>query len=208
MPRARPSYPSYLSAGMVALLVAGGVSLGDPRDASAAEPTSAATTIGRYHVERSGTAIAISRPRDRGLGWLVLAGGLAVAGAGQLVRASGRGGLGTGVVLLGLGLAAVGGIAALAAERWRANETELVRERFGGRTDRWPRAEITGVAIVRRAVSAEDFKRTGMRPWDVTIRGRDGQRLPVRFSVESDADARALAAILGAALSVEVQERR
>jgi hypothetical protein len=30
----------------------------------------------------------------------------------------------------------------------------------------------------------------------------------VRFSVDSHADARALAAILGAALTVEVQERR
>jgi hypothetical protein len=131
-----------------------------------------------------------------------------LAGAGQAVRASGRAGVGTGVVLLGLGLAAVGGIAVLAAERWRANETELVRERWGGRTERWPRAEIAAVAIVRRAVSAEDFKRTGIRPWDVTVRGRDGHRLPVRFSVDSHADARALAAILGAALTVEVQERR
>jgi hypothetical protein len=193
---------------LVALLVVAGVSLGDPRDASATDPTTGATTIGRYHVERSGTAIEISRPRDRGLGWLLLAGGLVLAGAGQAVRASGRAGVGTGVVLLGLGLAAVGGIAVLAAERWRANETELVRERWGGRTERWPRAEIAAVAIVRRAVSAEDFKRTGIRPWDVTVRGRDGHRLPVRFSVDSHADARTLAAILGAALTVEVQERR
>jgi len=47
-----------------------------------------------------------------------------------------------------------------------------------------------------------------MKTWDVTIRGSDGGRLPVRFAVESEAEARSLAATLGAALRVQVRELR
>jgi hypothetical protein len=193
------------SSHFVAALIFGGSMIGGALDAGATDPTADVSGIGRYRVERIGTTIAISQPRDRGIALTLLAGGLVVAGLGQAVRAGGRIGAGSAVLLLGLGIAAVGGVAMLAAERWRANETELVRERFGGRVERWPRTAIAEVVITRRVASAEDFKRARIRPWDVTVRGPDGRRLPVRFSVESEAAARSLAATLGAALRVEVR---
>lgn len=66
---------------------------------------------------------------------------------------------------------------------------------------------IAEVEIARRAAPADDFERARIRPWDVTVRGSDGSRLPIRLSVESEADARSLAATLGAALRVEVRTR-
>lgn len=184
---------------LVAVLTVGGA-----LDACAAEPTVETTAIGPYRVERSGTAIEITRPGDRTIGLALLAGGLVVAGIGRGLRGSGRVGAGTAVLLLGLGIAAMGGIAVLATERWRANDTELVRERPGGRVERWPRAALTAVEIRRRAASAEDFKATRIRPWDVTLRSREGGRLPARFSVSSEADARALARQIATALRIEV----
>ncbi len=192
----------------VAIVTVAALTIAGARDAGATEPTADATAIGRYRVERVGTTVAISRPRDRAIGGMLLAGGFVLAGVGFAVRRGGRTGAGSALMLLGLGLAAVGGAAVLAAERWRANETELVRERLGGRFERWPRTEIEGIAIARRAASADDFKRPQSRPWDVTIRGSDGGRLPVRFAVESAAEARSLAATLGAALGVKVRELR
>ena len=186
---------------LVAVLTVGGA-----LDARAAEPTAETTAIGPYRVERTGTAIAISRAGDRTVGLALLAGGLVVAGIGRGLRGSGRVGAGTAVLLLGLGIAAVGGVSVLATERWRANDAELARERPGGRVERWPRAAITAVEIHRRAASADDFKRARIRPWDVTVRSRAGGRLPARFSVSSEADARALARQIATALRIEVAD--
>lgn len=191
-----------------ALCLGMALALGGVLGASASESVAAATVIGRYRVERSGADIEIARPRDRGLGLLLVAGGLVLAGLGQGLRASGRRGAGTAALVLGLALAAVGAVAVLATERWRANGLELVRERLGGRVERWPQSAIERVEIARRVVSAEDFKRTGIRPWDVTVRGRDGSRLPAQFSLASEAEARALAQALAGALAVEVRAER
>jgi hypothetical protein len=182
------------------------LALGGAAEVHAMKPAPDGMSIGRYRIEPSGTALSISRPRDRSLALAALAGGLVVVGFGVGLRGTGRSGAGTGVLLLGLGLAGIGAVAWWASELWRVDEVELVRESFGGRVTRWPQTAIADVAIIRRARSVEDLKRTRIRPWDVTIRGPDGARLPVRFPVDSESDARALATILAQALAVPVRE--
>lgn len=94
----------------------------------------------------------------------------------------------------------MGAMAAFGSTRVRASRVELVREGFGGRSERWPRAAIAGVEVARREPSAEDFKRAGARPWEVRLRAPGGGRLPVRFTLASEAEARALARVLADAL--------
>jgi hypothetical protein len=194
-----------LGPGLALALLLGAAALG----ARAAEPAAAGgeeARIGRFRVTRIGDGIEISRPRDRTLGLALAAGGGALALLGLGLVAAGTRGAGTGALVLGLGFAAVGGIAAFGSAVWRANRAELVRERIGGRVDRWPHEAIGAVELRQREASAEDFKRVTARPWDVRVRGPDGASLAGRFALESETEARALATALGGALGVPVRE--
>jgi hypothetical protein len=178
------------------------LALGAPLALASAEPVEDGDQIGRYRVTRSGDGIELAAPRDRGLGLGLAVGGAALAALGATLVAAGRRGPGVAALVAGLGLAAVGAAGAFGTTRVRANRVELVREGFGGRAERWPRAAIAAVEVTRRAASAEDFKRPGTHPWDVRLLGPDGARLPVGFTLRSEADARSLARALAGALGL------
>jgi hypothetical protein len=182
------------------LAVAGLLALATP-GAGGAEPVEG-ERIGRYRVTRTGDGVELASPRDRSLGLALAAGGAVALALGAGLSAAGRRGPGIALLLVGLGLAAIGTLAAFGTTRVRANRVELVREGFAGRIERWPRDAIAGVDVARRDPSAEDFKRAGTRPWDVRLRTPDGRLLPVRFAASSEAEARALARVLGEALGL------
>lgn len=188
-----------MRAARAALLVAVGLLAFGP--AAAADPTEG-EQIGRYRVRRSGDGIEVAVPRDRGIGLALAAGGAALGALGAGLVAAGRRSAGIAVLLAGVGLVALGTLAAFGTTRVRASHAELVREGLGGRAQRWPREAIAAVEVARRGASAEDFKRVAARPWDVRLRAPDGGRLPVRFALESEADARALARALAEALGL------
>lgn len=167
--------------------------------AAGAEPVEG-ESIGRYRVTQIGDGVELSSPRDRGLGLALAAGGAVLAALGAGLAATGRRGPGVAALAAGIGLVAMGAMAAFGSTRVRASRVELVREGFGGRSERWPRAAIAGVEVARREPSAEDFKRVGARPWEVRLRAAGGGRLPVRFTLASEAEARALARVLADAL--------
>jgi len=193
-----------MRAACAALLVAVGLLAFGP--VAAADPTEG-EQIGRYRVTRSGDGIEVAVPRDHGLGLALAAGGAALGALGAGLVAAGRRGAGIAALVVGVGLVAMGTLAAFGTTGVRASRAELVREGFGGREQRWPRDAIAAVEVARRGASAEDFKRASARPWDVRLRAADGRRLPVRFALGSEADARALAAALADALGLPAPAR-
>jgi hypothetical protein len=162
--------------------------------------------IGRYEVERAGDTLTVAVPHERDVARALLAAGLGLAALGALLR-RGRPGAGTMVVLAGLGLAGVGGVALAAGSRVRAGPAGLERDRLGGRVERWRPGEIEAVAVARRVPEAADVK-SGSPPrrYDAHVLGRGGERL-VRFRLGSERDAQRLARELGSALGVPVRER-
>lgn len=189
----RPARAALLGAlGLLALATAG----------AAGAETVEGEQIGRYRVTRVGDAVELASPRDRSLGLALAAGGAAIAALGAGLVATGRRGPGLAALVAGIGLLAIGTLAAFGSARVRANRVELVRAGFGGRVERWPREAIAGLEVARRDPSAEDFKRAGARPWDVRLRTPEGRRLPVRFTLASEAEARALARVLAEALGL------
>lgn len=168
---------------------------------AAAEPADG-VRIGRYRLERAGDAVAIALPADARVGRaLALAGGaLALVGVG--LAAGGRRGAGVGLLLLGLGIGAVGLLGAVGTTRVRASRAELVREGLGGRVERWSRDELAAVVVARRARSAEDQKRVGLPRWDVAVQTRGGDGEAVRFALGSEGEARTLAVALANALGL------
>ena len=192
-----------------ALLVLAGLALASPlaaAPAAAADPADA-VRIGRYRLERTGDALAIASPGDARVGRALAVGGAVLLVAGVALATSGRRGLAIALALLGLGLAVAGALGAFGSTRVRASRTELVREGFGARTQRWPRDALATVEVVRRAPSAEDRKRVGLPRWDVRVRARSGERLAVRFTLGSEGEARALATALANALDLPPPER-
>jgi hypothetical protein len=183
-------------------VVLGLLAAGGPLAAAWAEPVAEGDRIGRYRVTRGGDGIELAVPGDGRVGWPVLAAGVAVFALGAVLAATGRVGIGIAAVLAGLALQAIGAAGLMGSATVRASRTELVREGFGGRTQRWPREAIAAVEVRRRAASAEDFKRPGTHPWDVELRARDGGRLPVRFTLRSEQEARRLARELAGALGL------
>lgn len=187
-----------------ALLVLAGLAFAAPL---AAAPTAAAepadgVRIGRYRLERAGDALAIASPGDARVGRAIAAAGGVLLLAGVALAASGRRGLAIALVLLGLGVAALGLLGAVGTTRVRASRAELVREGLGVRAERWPREALAAVEVVRRAPSAEDQKRVGLPRWDVRVRARSGERLAVRFTLGSESEARTLADALANALEL------
>lgn len=174
--------------------------------AAAAEPGEG-ERIGRHQVTRTSDGIEVAMPQDRRVGLALAGGGAVLAALGAGLVAAGRRGAGTAALLVGLGLAGLGAASALGATTVRASRTELVRAGAGGRSERWPAEAIAAVEVRRRAPSAEDFKRTGTRPWDVRLRAGDGGHLPVRFALTREADARALGAVLAETLGRPLEVR-
>jgi hypothetical protein len=189
-----------------ALAVAAWLLLGGGFAPSAAEPAATPARIGRYELARRGDVLDVRAPRELRLGAVLAGSGLLLAALALFTGTAGRKGVATGMAVLGIGLAAVGGSALLGSTRWQAGPRELVRERSGGRVDRWRREEIADIEVRRRSRSARDLKETRLRPFEVRPRRPGGSPLPTRFTLESEADARALARELASALGVEVHE--
>jgi hypothetical protein len=174
---------------------------------AAAEPAATPARIGRYELARRGEVLDVRAPRELRLGAVLAGSGLLLAALALFAGAAGRKGAAIGIAVLGVGLAAVGGSALLGSTHWRASPRELVRERSGGRVERWARAEIAAIEVRRRGRSVRDLKETRVRPFEVRLRRSDGSSLPTRFTLESESDARALARELASALEVEVHEK-
>lgn len=186
-----------------AVLLAGvaWAALGAPLAGTAAEPAEG-EPIGRYRVTHVGDGVEISVPRDRGIGLVLAAGGALLGALGAGLVASGRRGAGLAGVVVGVGLVAMGALAAFGTMRVRATRAELVRERFAGPAQRWASSEVAAVDVTRRAPSADEFKRVGPHAWDVRLRASDGRLLPMRFTLGSEAEANALARVLSEALGL------
>jgi hypothetical protein len=198
-----------LASRRAALGLVAGALLGAAGAAPAQEATAPGVThIGRYEVVRGADALVVRLPRDTPIGLGLVAGGLALSALGAALLGSRRRTAG-GLVLLGLGVAGVGGVALVASASWTASRAELLRERSGRRVERWPREAIVAVEVVQRPREAPLDLKSGSPPrrWEVRVRGSDGERLPARFTFEMERDARALARALGAALGVDVRER-
>jgi hypothetical protein len=193
-----------VTAARAALLLVAGLALAAPFAtlAAAAEPGEDGVRIGRYRLTRAGDAVEIALPADGRVGRVIGIGGVALALVGAGLVASRRVGLGGGLVVLGLGIAALGALGVFGTTTVRASRAELVREGLGGRSERWPRATLEAIEVARRAPSAEDQKRVGMPRWDVRVRGQGGAPLPVRFTLGSEAEARTLAVALANALGL------
>jgi len=162
--------------------------------------------IGRYQLTGTADGLEVHVPGDSRLGSALAAGGLLIGGIGLFAGLHGRFGAAAAMIVIGIGIAAVGGTALLGSTSWRASPVLLLRERADGGVDQWPHEAIGWVAISRAVPSAFDFKRTGVRPWEVRVRGPEGTPLPTRFTLESEGDARALARSLAAALDVPLRE--
>jgi hypothetical protein len=174
--------------------------------AAAAEPaTSGVTRLGRYELVHRGELLEIRTPRESRLAVVIGGSGFLLAGLALFVGAAGRRGSAIALAVVGVGLAAAGGAALLRSSRWLASPVELVRERGGGRIERWRHAEIALVEVRRRPRGVEDMKETRLRPTEVRVRRQDGSRI-VRFKLDAERDARALARELAGALRVEVRE--
>jgi hypothetical protein len=194
--------PRTCTFSLLAALAFGVIALPAP----SAEPAGAAVSrLGRYELVRRDDRLEIRTPRELRFAAALGGSGLLIAGLSFFVGAGGRRGGAIAMALLGAALAAVGGISLLGSSRWVASPVELVRERGGGRVDRWRHEEIQLVQVRRRPPSAEDLKTGRRRPSEVRVLRLDGSRL-ARFTLATERDARALARELAGVLRVEVSE--
>lgn len=178
-------------------IAASGLALLVARTAFAAEPEA----IGPYVVERNDAALVVRAGEgDRAALWLV-AGGLALAALGAL-RARRR----MPWLLLGAGLAAVGGVARVEGGAvWRATPDGVTEQRRFRAERSLARAEIEALEIGSRRATGVDVKAASPpRRVELRVVAR-GVGAPIGFAFEREDDARRLGALLAETLGVPLR---
>jgi hypothetical protein len=143
------------------------------------------TRIGTYRIEPTPVGFVI-RAQEGGLVAKGIVGfGLAVAALGLLA------GRRLPLILLGLGIAGVGGVALLfGGAKWEASRDGLRGAAQGSR------AQIQSLEIARARPIGSDIKpQARPRLWELRVRGADGTSL-ARFAFEQQPEAQALGAEL------------
>lgn len=163
----------------------------------------APAAIGPYTIDSSPAGIEVHARDDGRAGSVLLAAGLGLAliGALRARNASNeRRNFALARVVMGLGLAGMGGFAMLgSAKTWTASRDGIIERTRGGMEARSERAQIEAVTITRRRDTGADQKNeAGSRPWIV-------QAGSAVFSVASESDAQQLATALARAIGVEVR---